>query len=393
LEVSDFIFINLRSHLMRRKLLLFIITALFSLSFAVVFAQDTPQTTDEPAATEVPASTEAPTSGETAVLLPAVATGLNNPRHIFFGSDGTLYIAEAGQGGDIETQGPFGPVKAGQTAQISAVAPDGTQSVVVPKLVSMDAGFGQIEGPTSILVTDDSYWISLGMGMDVPIADGALTMAVVQIDKASGEIKQTIDMSAFEKANNPDKSQEKVSNPSDLALGADGTLYIADASGNSVFTWTADAGLKLFASWPVTDSPDEPQSVPTSLAIGPDGDVYVGFLSGFPFPYKGARIERYGADGTLKEAYPDLNLITDILVTADGTLYAVSLASGFGDDGFYNPNSGSVINIVKEDVGVVLDGLNYPYGIAQDNDGNLFVTVDSAFLAPDSGKVVPVGGK
>jgi sugar lactone lactonase YvrE len=376
----------LRSYLMRRKLLLFIVIALFSLSFATVFAQDTPQTTDEPATTEVP------TSGETTVLLPVVASGLNNPRHITFGSDGTLYIAEAGQGGDIEAQGPFGPVKAGQTAQISAVAPDGTQSVVVPKLVSMDAGFGQIEGPTSVLVTDDSYWITLGMGTEIPIADGAVTMAVVQIDKASGEIKQNIDMSAFEKENNPDKSQEKVSNPSDLALAADGTLYIADASGNTVFTWTADAGLKLFASWPVTDSPDEPQAVPTSLAIGPDGDVYVGFLSGFPFPYKGARIERYAADGTLKETYPDLNLVTDILVTADGTLYAVEMANGYGDTG-YNANTGRVIKLVKGEVGVVLDGLNYPYGIAQDNDGSLFVTVNSAFLAPDSGKVVPVGGQ
>jgi len=358
---------------------------LFSLSFTAVFAQDTPQSTDEPAATEEPSG------GEATVLPSAIASGLNNPRHIFFGSDGTLYIAEAGQGGDIEAQGPFGPVKAGQTAQISAVASDGTQSVVVPNLVSMDGGFGQIEGPTSILVTDDSYWITLGMGTQEPIADGALTMAVVQIDKASGEIKQNIDMSAFELENNPDSSQEKVSNPADLALGADGTLYIADASGNTVLTWTADTGLQLFASWPVTDSPEDPQSVPTSLAIGPDGDVYVGFLSGFPFPYKGARIERLAPDGTLKETYSDLTLVTDILVTADGTLYAVELANGFGDAG-YNANTGRVVKVVKGDIGVVLDGLNYPYGIAQDNDGNLFVTVDSAFLSPDSGKVIPVGG-
>jgi glucose/arabinose dehydrogenase len=387
-SLTNFSF-QLRSYLMRRKLLLFIITALFSLSFAAVFAQDTPQTTDEPAATEEPATTEVPTSGEAIVLPPAIASGLNNPRHLFFDSDGTLYIAEAGQGGDIEAQGPFGPVKAGLTAQISAVAPDGTQSVVVPKLVSMDGGFGQIEGPTSLIVTDDSYWITLGMGTEEPIADGAVTMAVVQVDKASGEIKQTIDMSKYEKDNNPDGSQELVSNPSDLALAADGTLYIADASGNTVLTWTAEIGLQLFASWPVNDT--DPQSVPTSLAIGPDGDIYVGFLGGFPYLPKSARIERYGVDGTLKETYPDLTLVTDILVTADGTVYAVEMANGYGDVGF-NANTGRVVKVVKDDVGVVLDGLNYPYGIAQDKDGNLFVTVDSAFLSPDSGKVVPVGG-
>lgn len=371
---------------MRRKLCLLTFTALFCLSFASAFAQDTPQTTEEPTTTEVPSAGDAP-----AGLLPAVATGLNNPRHITFDSDGTLYIAEAGQGGDIEAQGPFGPVKAGQTAEISAVAPDGTQSVIIPDLVSMDAGFGQIEGPTSILVTDDSYWLSLGMGTKEPVADGAVTMAVVEFDKASGEIKQTIDTSAFEIENNPDGSQETVSNPADLALGSDGTLYIADASGNTVLSWTAEGGLQLFASWPVTDSPEDPQSVPTSLAIGPDGDIYVGFLSGFPFPSGGARVERYASDGTLKETYSDLSLVTDILVTADGTLYAVEMANGYGDTG-YNPNTGRVLKLVKGDVGVVLDGLNYPYGLAQDNDGKLFVTVNSAFLPPDSGIVVPVGG-
>lgn len=370
---------------MRKMLLLWVVMALFGLSFASVFAQDTPATTEEPATTEVP------TSGEAMVLPSAVATGLNNPRHIIFGSDGTLYIAEAGQGGDVEAQGPFGPVKAGQTAQISAVAPDGTQSVIVPNLVSMDGGFGQIEGPTSILITDDSYWISLGMGTKEPIADGAVTTAVVQIDRASGDIVQTIDTGAYEVENNPDSSQETVSNPVDLALAEDGTLYIADASGNTVLTWTAETGLQLFASWPVTDSPEDPQVVPTSLAIGPDGDIYVGFLSGFPFPRRGARIERYGVDGTLKETYPELTLVTDILVTEDGTLYAVELANGFGDVG-YNANTGRVIKLVQGDVGVVLEGLNYPYGLAQDSEGNLFVTVNSAFLPPDNGSVIPVGG-
>ncbi|MBK8022297.1 MAG: hypothetical protein IPK19_12915 [Chloroflexi bacterium] len=38
-----------------------------------------------------------------------VATGLNNPRNVFLTADGTLYIAEAGAGGDSGSPGPFGP--------------------------------------------------------------------------------------------------------------------------------------------------------------------------------------------------------------------------------------------------------------------------------------------
>src|SRR5262249_47627642 len=160
-------------------------------------------------------------------------------------------------------------------------------------------------------------------------------------------------------------------------------------SGNSLLKWTETDGLKLFAAWPVSES--EPQAVPTSVALGPDGDLYVGFLSGFPFPSQGARIERYSPDGTLKETYKNLTLVTDVLVTADGTVYAVQLANGFGDAG-YTPNSGSVIKIVNGEPSVVADGLNFPYGLAQDKDGSLFVTLDSAFVAPDSGMVVRVAG-
>jgi glucose/arabinose dehydrogenase len=387
---------HFRRSLMFRKSLLLLCSLIF-LAFGVAFAQDAPVTTEEPASTPEapattpePATTEQPSSSTSSLTGPAIASGLNNPRHISFASDGTLYIAEAGKGGDTEAQGPYGAVKAGQTAQISAVSPDGTQSVVVPDLVSMDAGFGQIEGPTSVLATDDSLWITLGMGTQDPIADGALTEVVVQLDKATGEVKQSIDLRTFENENNPDQGPELVSNPADLAIADDGTLYIVDASGNSLLTWTEADGLKLFASWPVAE--ENPQAVPTSIDFGPDGDIYVGFLSGFPFPPQGARIERYSPDGTLKETYPNMTLVTDILVADDGTVYAVQLADGFGDAG-YNANSGSVVKIVNGEMSVVLAGLNYPYGLAQDKDGNLFVTADSAFVSPDLGSVVPVGGK
>lgn len=314
-----------------------------------------------------------------------VASGLNNPRNVFLAEDGTLYIAEAGSGGNTDVQGPYGPAKAGLTAQISAVSPDGEQTVVVPSLISMDAGFGQLEGPTDVYVTEDSYWVVLGMGMsDIPF-EGGHVEAVVQIDRESGEVKQFIDLGAFEQANNPDQSVEIVANPADLAVDSDGKLYIVDASANDLMTWTEADGLQLFASWPSAD--DQAQAVPTAVDIGPDGDIYVGFLSGFPFTPGSARIERYGVDGTLKQTYSDLTLVTDIKVTADGEIYALEMASGFGDTG-YIAESGSLIKISDSGVETLVDGLNYPYGFAIEPDGSFLVTVDSAFGAPDSGRVI-----
>ncbi len=317
----------------------------------------------------------------------AVAAGLNSPRHISFDSDGTLYIAEAGSGGDLDGTGPFGPLKFGETAQISAVSVDGEQAVVIPGLISMDAA-GQIEGVTDVYVTEDSIWATLGMSLTDGFPEGKVGAALVEFDKATGEAKQVIDLAAFETENNPDQAEELVSNPAALAVDADGKVFIADASGNSLLTWTAEDGLQVFAVWPAAQ--DAPQSVPTSVDISPDGDVYVGFLSGFPFAAGGARIEVYGADGALKIAYNDLTLITDVLIGADGSLYAVQMADGFGDTGF-NADSGSVIKLDAENLEVIAEGLSSPYGIAQSEDGTLYVSVN-ALGAPDSGEVITLGG-
>jgi outer membrane protein assembly factor BamB len=318
-----------------------------------------------------------------------VATGLNNPRQLFLADDGTLYIAEAGAGGEEEVTGPFGPAGAGLTAQISAVSADGEISVILPDLVSMDAGFGQIEGPMAVVVTEDSYWVLLGMGPAESPFEDSYVEALLQIDRESGDIVDWADLGTFEEANNPDGSQELVSNPADFAVADDGTIYIADASGNSLLTWTAADGLNVFVAWPGGD--ENAQAVPTSVAIGADGSIYVGFLSGFPFAAGSARIEQYSADGELLQTFEGLTLVTDVLVSDMGDLYAVEMASGFGDTG-YIPESGRIIKVTADGAEAVAEGLNFPYGFTMDADGNFLVTVDSAFGAPDTGRVVRIAG-
>jgi hypothetical protein len=378
----------------RKFVVLLIILLMSSLALSQVMAQTVAQDVPPPVATEdvpAPAATEE-SAGEGAGAagdapeMTEVATGLNNPRNIFLAADGTLYIAEAGVGGDQDAIGPFGPAKAGQTGQISAVSSDGEQTVVVSDIVSMDAGFGQVEGVMGVYVTDESLWVVYGLGPqgeDNPFPDG-LVEAVVEHDLETLEVKQTIDLRAFEAENNPDASMEIVSNPADMAVAEDGTIYIADASGNSVIKWTADGGAELFAAWIV----DEVGSaVPTAVAIGPDGDLYVGFLSGFPYAPGTARVERFGVDGVLKETYGGLTLVVDLVVTEDGTVYALEMASGYGDTGFV-PDSGRIVIVSADGVTPVVEGLNIPYGMAQDAQGNWLVTVNSAFQAPDSGAVV-----
>jgi sugar lactone lactonase YvrE len=317
-----------------------------------------------------------------------VASGLNSPRQVSYDSEGNLYIAEAGSGGEETGTGAFGEVKFGPTSQITVVTAEGEQSVILPELISTDTGFGNINGAADVFVTDDSYWVVLGEGPE-EVPEGSNVSAVVQIDRETMEIGDVIDVGAYEVAENPDGSPETVSNPVDLDVAEDGTLYIVDASGNTVLTWTAEDGLATFAVWPPDETGQEPSAVPTAVDIGPEGDVYVGFLSGFPFPTGGARIERWSAEGELVETFEGLTLVTDVVVTEDGTVYAVEMAEGFGDEG-YIPDSGRVVTVSAEGVEAVAEGLPFPYGLAQTPDGGWVVSTYAAFSAPGSGEVIAI---
>ena len=98
----------------------------------------------------------------------------------------------------------------------------------------------------------------------------------------------------------------------------------------------------------------------------------------------------FAADGKLKKTYSNLTLVTDILLAADGTLYAVQLSDAYGDAGF-NLDKGSVVKVTDSGSEVVADNLDSPYGIAQSKDGQLFISTNS-LGAVDSGAVTIVGG-
>jgi hypothetical protein len=316
--------------------------------------------------------------GEWTVL----AEGLNNPRNIFFAEDGTLYIAEAGTGGESDATGPFdNPVKVGTTAQISAVAPDGTWSVIVPELFSMDQGFGSVYGTHGVWVTEDSIWIAQGEGPKEGMPEGSEANGIMVVDRATGEEQTFVSALEVEQAENPDGDIIS-SNPVDLGVAEDGTVYLANAGCNCVMKWTEADGLTVFGSWPIDDNP-----VPTSVEVGPDGNIYVGFLTGFPFPEGGSRIEVWTPEGELVETYEGLTGVTGLLVTDDGTIYATQHGV-FGDEG-WAPDSGSVVMVSDEGVTPVAEGLNVPFGLAQDADGNLAVSINSA-SEPGTGQVISI---
>lgn len=160
-----------------------------------------------------------------------VASGLNNPHGLTFGSDGSLYIAEAGIGGDGASlkSGDGSIVSYGATGAVTRLLGD-TQTRILTGLPS------------------------LGDQTTKPFPGAGATGL------------------------------------QDLAFGKDGSLYGVigiSADGKTLST------LGVFPARP-NPLPGPPfyQSVPTSIAVGPDGALYVGELTGFPYPGGAAEVFR-----------------------------------------------------------------------------------------------------
>ena len=300
-----------------------------------------------------------------------LADGLLNPRNMSFDAAGNLYIAEAGIAGNQMTPSDD---MFGATSRISMLAPDGSLAVAVHGLTSYREG--NPLGASAVKVTDESIWVLLGETSDFTIP---FTHALVELDKSNGRVKTFVDLLALELNEDPDGNPNGQSNPTDFEVAPDGTIYIANAGCNCLMSWTPDSGLQAAVVWPYEG--DNP--VPTAVEIGPDGDIYVGFLTGFPFPQGGARIERWSG-GELVQTYEGLTAVTGLLVTDAGEIYAAEF--GVFEQGW---QPGRVVKVSDMGIEPVMEGLPTPYGLAQAPDGTIVVSVNSIGGADGQIWVVP----
>lgn len=301
-----------------------------------------------------------------------LAEGLRNPRNFTFDADGNLYIAEAGLGGSEMTvnEDPFGA-----TSRITMVAPDGSSEVIVHGLISYREG--NPLGAHDVVVTDESIWVLTGETSDFTIP---YSHALIEISRETGRIQTWVDLLELELNEDPDGNDNQQSNGMDFDVMDDGSVIIANAGCNCLMTWSADAGLAVAVTWSHAD--DNP--VPTAVEVGSDGDIYVGFLTGFPFPEEGSRIERWSG-GELVQTYEGLTAVTGLLVTDDDTIYAVEFGVFAQGEGF---GPGRVVMVSEDGITPVLEGLIQPFGIAQAPDGTIAVAVGTT--GADDGMIVAV---
>jgi hypothetical protein len=338
-----------------------------------------------------------------------LASGLNSPRQLAFTPGGDLYVTEAGAGatpGAPCSEHPeFGEVCLGFTGALTKVDKFGSLTRVLddlPAAVSADDTIG----PGDIAFTGNhQFALTIGIGGSDEYREGygpagsrlgtVLSGDLRHLDGADS-LDLAFDALAFEAEHNPDGTDID-SNPVGIAKSGNGWV-IADAGANAlVSTRKGGSALAVFDPVPtkqVTTLPFPPFSlpagfpadaVPTDVVQGPDGAWYVSQLVGFPFEKGSSTIWRV-VPGQAPTAWATgLTNVTSLAFAADGTLYAVELAT----NGLFAGPFGSLVEVHPGSAthDTVAGGLFAPYGVAI-RGGNAYVTTGS--VAMGAGQILRI---
>jgi len=302
-----------------------------------------------------------------------VMTGLHNPRGLAIDNHGTLYVAEAGQGGTAPCAVfSDGMTKCyGPTGRISRLR-NGVQEVVADGLPSnAPAGGNGATGPHNLAVEGGHLFVTDGLGANPlnpanqPFRDlGQGTLIKVH---PNSHWDVVTDISAFEAAHNPVGPPD--SNPYGL-LNTGGHRVLTDAGGNDLLEVHGNQ-VQLLATFP-SRTQRNTDAVPTSVAQGPDGKYYVGELSGAPFNTGAANV--YRVSGGQATVYcSGFSFIISIAFGPDGHLYVLQFASAAGLNGpgiLYRIDSGCTKTPVVTD-------LFTPGGLAFGDDGAAYISQGS----------------
>ena len=305
-----------------------------------------------------------------------VASGLDNPRGLDVTPWGTVYVTEAGRGGEGPCLvGPEGDSTcAGATGAVTKVW-HGKQRRILEGLPSHapEGGDGAL-GPSDISLSRwGGAYLTVGLGADPAVREqlGDLGPDFGQLYKISrhGHLRAVADIAAFEATENPDGGLPD-SNPNSVTSRW-GKRFVVDAGGNSLLRvgWSGEVSTVAVFPDPLVDV----QAVPTAVVVGPDGALYVSQLTGFPFIPEAASIYRV-EPGSAPEVYAGgLTNVTDLAFDRHGNLYVVEFAA----NGLMSGDPAGALIKIRPDGSrktVLSEGLVNPYGVAIGRHGDIYVS-------------------
>lgn len=332
-----------------------------------------------------------------------VATGLNSPYKLAESSEGAIYVAESGSGGETCTTvvGPEGEeieACAGTTGSVTMI--DGTtQTRLVTGLPSVDLA-GEIIGPSAVAFDDsDQLHILVGLGGNSTARTqyGDDRFGTL-LEHSDGSTSVVADLVAYEEASDPDAGLPGTvapdSNPFGLTFDGSEAL-VADAGGNTLLRVdNGDVALEAVFGPRFVDPPAflgipgqiPMQAVPTAVQLDGEGEIHVSQLTGFPFPVGGANIYSVASNGVVGAALTGFTNIVDFDIAEDGTIYVLEFAS----NGLLSPEPAASLVQVRTDGTrkTLLHGgqLPVPGGVMVGSDGLVYLSV-CTLCGPGQGMV------
>jgi hypothetical protein len=284
-----------------------------------------------------------------------VVSGLDNPRQLSVGTNGRLYVAEAGHGAAT----PAGCVGEGQqrfcvgnTGRISRIELGAT-----PKRVTMIGGLPSASGPDGSFAggangvaqtSGDRFVVAAGEVPELTPDSLEGRGSAALIGTGGGGFRTFADLLAHELEANPDRQLQfdADGNPVDAltnpyaVLRHRGEVLVADAGANAVLAVSAQGRVRTFAVPPVitagacAETPNNTvpagnscDTVPTGLAHGPDGYVYLSGLGG-EAPGTGRVWKLHPVTGKVVRTWGGFTTAHGVGVGPDGSVWVSELFPG-----------------------------------------------------------------
>ena len=301
-----------------------------------------------------------------------VKSGLDNPRGMNFGADGSLFVAEAGRAGTRCTRGVCGGAT-GAIARLQgdrlerifqglvSVGPRGGVDVTGPH----DVGIATVSGRVYVVIGDGGVRRPRGLAARLRRELGRL----VRVNALGpGSLETLAGLSAFEQANNPDRGARR-SDPAGVAI--DGMQrWVADASANSLLL-ERDGQVSLGGVFPRASG--GAASLPTAVRMGPDGALYVGEFTGEGAPNGSAKVWRVLPGQQPAVFARGFTRITGLSFGPDGSLYVAE----YGPSSRGRTPRGAIVRLppgggARETIG--RGKLRFPGGVAVRSDGVIFAS-------------------
>ncbi len=306
-----------------------------------------------------------------AASLSVIADGLDNPRSFDWDSQGNIYMAISGKGGDGDggqkcipsPSAQYIPLCSGNTGSVIKIAPDGTKTTVLPDLPSLALvpSGEQGAGPADFKFdSKGNAYLLMGLAGNPAARDTTLGTPdlgrLFKVDLNTKSLTSLADFGAYEVANNPDGT-DVISNPYSFAIKGD-NAYVVDGGGNTIYKVGLDgSGIKDVKAIPeqpiqltlnqlpklpegtvdptlqpdgskaplppgfseaLNGLPQSNQAVPTGIALAPDGSLTVSEYTYFPYPEGKAQVWKV-----------DDNLTTTGLNVAGKPQTGTEIATGF----------------------------------------------------------------